>query len=153
MLVCLLLLNGGEIFHTADGGYRLYHLSLFWRIFMQKHQAAEPSVICPKVEIVVQKNLSQVNGDMRHMRECRDAGQKLGSLGIDTMWFRTSVEEFHNNMLWARVLDCFNAHCQLNHCPATIYCSNLRIYFISFRHCTSCQSSYLHWQTALQTNH
>lgn len=31
---------------------------------MQKHQAAEPSVICPKVEIVVQKNLSQVNGDM-----------------------------------------------------------------------------------------
>lgn len=74
-----------EIFHTVDGGYRLYHLSLFWGIFMQKHQAAEPSVICPKVEIVVQKNLSQVNSDMRHMRECRDAGQKLGSLGIDTM--------------------------------------------------------------------
>ena len=71
-----------EIFHAVDGAYDwvLYHLSLFSRIFMQKHQAAEPSVICPKVEIVIQKNLSEVNCDMPHMRECREAGEKLEEL-------------------------------------------------------------------------
>ena len=118
---------------------------------MQKHQAAEPSVICPKVEIVVQKNLSQVNGDMMWNATYEGMSGCWPEAWVAWHWYH-AIQDFRGRASQQHAL---GPSARLFQCPLStqsLSCHNILFKpfkIISFRHCTSCQSSYLQWQTAL----